>query len=332
MRWIAATAALGVLLVSSPASAHTEPDLVAVPANSQSTITLQPTHGCGDSPTVQVRIRAPMEGAVAEPVDGWTASSTPDGAGNTVLEWAGGPLPADTDGAFPVSFIAPDAPGLLLTFPAIQVCASGEELAWIDGNPQGEYPAPRVLVLPVGYEPAETIDDVPLDAPGRQQLVEVVDVDNPQATTTSAPAAPTTAAPTTVPPAPTTVATTAGARRRRQRRRHPPPPEQLPARRRPSPPTTAPAGARRSSPPASWGWWPPAAPAPCWSPAAAAPTETDDESRPDVAAESTKNRVGGDTRVRRGSARRRAASAPGPDPAPRPAGGRTASCGRRGCP
>ena len=210
MRWIAATAAVGVLLVSSPASAHTEPDLVAVPANSQSTITLQPTHGCGDSPTVQVRIRAPMEGAVAEPVEGWTASSTPDGAGNTVLEWSGGPLPTDTDGAFPVSFIAPDAPGLLLTFPAIQVCESGEELAWIDGDPQGEYPAPRVLVLPVGYEPAETIDDVPLDAPGRQQLVEVVDVDNPQATTTSAPAAPTTAAPTTVPPTPTTVATTAG--------------------------------------------------------------------------------------------------------------------------
>ena len=184
---------------------------MAVPAGSQSTVTLKPTHGCGDSPTVQVRIRAPMEGAVAEPVEGWTASSTPDGAGNTVLEWAGGPLPADTDGAFPVSFLAPDAPGLLLTFPAIQVCASGEELAWIDGDPQGEYPAPRVLVLPAGYEPAATIDDVPLDAPGRQQLVEVVDVDNPQAPTTSAPPAPTTAAPTTAPPAPTTVATTAAA-------------------------------------------------------------------------------------------------------------------------
>ena len=44
-----------------------------------------------------------MEGAVAEPVEGWTAAATPDAAGNTVLEWTGGLLPADAEGAFPVS-------------------------------------------------------------------------------------------------------------------------------------------------------------------------------------------------------------------------------------
>jgi MYXO-CTERM domain-containing protein len=152
-----------------------------------------------------------MEGALPEAVEGWVATATPDGAGNTVLEWTGGLLPADQDGAFPVTFMAPDTPGELLTFPAIQVCESGEELAWISGDPQDEFPAPRVLVLPVGFVPAATIDDVPLDAPGRQQLVEIVDVDNPSAPTTTA--APPSTSPTTLPPttiaATTTEATTA---------------------------------------------------------------------------------------------------------------------------
>ncbi len=194
------------------ALAHTEPDLIAVPAGSASTIHLKPTHGCGESPTVLVRIRAPFPDATAGDVEGWTATATPDGAaGNTVLEWAGGALPADVDGAFPVQFTAPDTVGTLLTFPAIQVCENGEELAWISGNPADEYPAPRVLVLPPGSEPAATLDDVPLDAPGRDQLVAVIDVDNPNATTTTA--APTTTAPatTTSTEAPATSAATTAA-------------------------------------------------------------------------------------------------------------------------
>lgn len=208
-RTVTIVGALVILAVApaGPAIAHTESDLVAVPAGSESRVTLQPTHGCGESPTVVVRVRAPFPEAGAEAVDGWTATATPDGAGNTVLEWTGGVLPADQDGAFPVVFTAPDTPGVLLTFPAIQVCENGEELAWISGDPADEFPAPRVLVLPAGSEPAETIDDVPLDAPGRDQLVAIVDVDNPQVTPTTT--APTTIAPTTIVPttaAPTTVA------------------------------------------------------------------------------------------------------------------------------
>jgi uncharacterized protein YcnI len=209
-------AALGAL-APSIAAAHTEPSLVGVPAGADATVSLQPTHGCGESPTVTVRIRAPLPDASAGEVEGWTASSAPDGAGNSVLEWTGGSLPTDEEGAFPVTFVAPDEVGRLLTFPAIQVCANGEELAWIDGDPAGEYPAPRVLVLPPEYEPAETLDEVPLDAPGRDQLVQVIDVDNPQTPTTTAATVPATAAPTvpattsgptTSVPAPTTPAPT----------------------------------------------------------------------------------------------------------------------------
>lgn len=219
-RILTITAALGVagataVLAAVPtgaALAHTESDLVAVPAGAEATVTLKPTHGCGGSPTVQVRIRAPFPDAVADDVEGWTATATPDGAGNTVLEWTGGVLPADEDGAFPVEFVAPDAPGTLLTFPAIQVCADGSELAWISGDPADEFPAPRVLVLAAGSPAAATIDDVPLDAPGRDQLVAIVDVDNPQASPSPSTAPPvTTVAPAPAPAPATTVASAASA-------------------------------------------------------------------------------------------------------------------------
>ena len=186
--------------------AHTDTDLVAVPAGSHATVALRPTHGCGDSATVTVRIRAPFEDAQPERVDGWQETATSDGAGNTVLEWTGGVLPADETGAFPVSFTAPDEPGRLLVFPAVQRCEDGEELAWINGDPTAEYPAPRVLVLPAGAAPAATIDDVPPDSPGRDQLVAIVDVDG----ATAAPATSTTItdAPTATAPATTSDLTT----------------------------------------------------------------------------------------------------------------------------
>jgi uncharacterized protein YcnI len=184
---LAATAALAVL-APAPVAAHTETDVVAVPAGAEATVTLRPTHGCDGSPTVEVAIQAPVEGATAGEVSGWTATAEADGRGNTVLEWTGGSLPADATGAFPVAFTVPDTVGELLVFPSVQECEDGETLSWIDGDPAAEYPAPRLLVLAAGSEPAASIDDVPADAPGRDLLVAVVDVDNPAASTTTGPA------------------------------------------------------------------------------------------------------------------------------------------------
>lgn len=184
---LATTAALAVL-APAPVAAHTETDLVAVPAGGEATVTLRPTHGCDGSPTVEVAIQAPVEGATAGEVSGWTATAEADGRGNTVLEWTGGSLPADATGAFPVTFTVPDTVGELLVFPSVQECEDGETLSWIDGDPAAEYPAPRLLVLAAGSEPAASIDDVPPDAPGRDLLVAVVDVDNPAASTTTGPA------------------------------------------------------------------------------------------------------------------------------------------------
>lgn len=160
-------------------SAHTESDFVAVPAGSETTLTLRPTHGCGESPTVEVRIRAPFEDAIAEPVEGWTEHAEPDDEGNTIVSWTGGELPPDEAGAFPITFRVPDEVGELLVFPAIQHCANDEELAWIDGDPESEYPAPRILVLDADAEPAASLEDVAEDAPGRDQLTAILDLDNP---------------------------------------------------------------------------------------------------------------------------------------------------------
>ncbi len=223
----AAATAAGAIIALAPAailSAHTEASAVAVPAGSTATVTFAPEHGCGESPTVAVRIQAPVAGATAEAVDGWTASATADGAGHTVLEWTGGSLPADEAGAFPVEFLVPDAVGTLLAFPAVQRCADGQELAWIGTAPGDEFPAPQVLVLAAGSEPAATIDDVPADAPGRELLVALAASESDDdaaapAPTTAAPttaavtttAAPTTAAPTTAAPATTAAPTTSRA-------------------------------------------------------------------------------------------------------------------------
>jgi uncharacterized protein YcnI len=204
-------AMLATFAASSSVDAHTDADLVAVPAGSQAVVTLKPTHGCAGSPTVEVRIRADVAGATAGEVVGWTATATDDGQGRTVITWTGGSLAADQEGAFPVQFTAPDSPGRLLLFPSVQLCENGEELAWIDGDPAGEFPAPRLLVLAASEEPAATIDDVPADAPGRDQLVAIVDVDNPAPSTTSMP--PPATAPTSAPataataPAPTSTTT-----------------------------------------------------------------------------------------------------------------------------
>jgi uncharacterized protein YcnI len=178
---LAVSGAAALLVLPGAASAHTESDVVAVPAGSEATVTLEPTHGCAGSPTVRVRILAPVEDASAVAVEGWDESSEPDDEGNTILTWEGGVLPADETGAFPVTFTAPDSVGELLIFPSVQECEDGEELAWIDGDPEAEFAAPRLLILEADAEPAATIEDVPADALGRDQLVEIVDVDNPAA-------------------------------------------------------------------------------------------------------------------------------------------------------
>ena len=211
---MAVAVAAGLVAVVTPATvafAHTETDLVAVPAGSTATVTFEPEHGCGDSPTINMRVQSPVAGATAVERDGWTAASTPSADGTTVLEWSGGSQPADEVGAFQVRFQVPDAVGTLLVFPAVQQCENGEQEAWIETGPDAESPAPQVLVLPAGSAPAVTLDDVAADAPGRDLLVAALSGEAAPDDGGAAPATTSTTVPATTAPATTAAATTSSA-------------------------------------------------------------------------------------------------------------------------
>lgn len=210
MRTVTLLAGAGALAVTValPVRGHTVTDVVAVSSGSEATATFRPTHGCSGSPTLAVSVRTPMAGAVAQPVEGWSETSQPDDEDRTVLTWSDGVLPDDAEGAFPFVFAVPDRVGDLLLFPVIQTCENGQELSWVSGDPDAEYPAVRVLILAADADPAATIDDVPLDAPGRDQLEAVVDSDNPATTTTGATTTTDTSVVTTTIPESSTVVTT----------------------------------------------------------------------------------------------------------------------------
>jgi periplasmic copper chaperone A len=66
-------------------------------------------------------------------------------------------IPTDGFDEFGVSFQVPEdaAEGDELLFPAQQVYSSGEEVGWVDPDPEGETPAPRITVIAAEEEGAE---------------------------------------------------------------------------------------------------------------------------------------------------------------------------------
>lgn len=133
------------LLGAVTASAHIDPDPVAVEAGAIATVTFGVEHGCDDSPTTGLAIKVPdgITDAAAVAKDGWTTSTA---AG--VVSFTGGNLDAATPDTFSITFTAPAAPGTV-HFPIVQTCAAGQT-AWIeipaDGGDEPEHPAPAVLI------------------------------------------------------------------------------------------------------------------------------------------------------------------------------------------
>lgn len=155
---LASLAAVG--LQAAPASAHVEPTVTEVAAGSEATLTFEVEHGCGESPTVRVDIKAPDTVTDPTPVDkaGWN-SSVADGV--VTFEWAG--TDGQEDGTFEVGFTAPDAAGETLLFPTVQTCAEGS-YDWIQEDADGDRPAPRVVVV-AGSTPDEPATTATTAAP-----------------------------------------------------------------------------------------------------------------------------------------------------------------------
>ena len=66
-------------------------------------------------------------------------------------------IPADGFDEFGISLRVPEdaQPGDELLFPTVQTYSSGEEVGWVDPDPEGDQPAPRIVVVAPEEEEAE---------------------------------------------------------------------------------------------------------------------------------------------------------------------------------
>lgn len=134
-----------LLIATGTASAHIDPDPIAMQAGTSGTVAFKVEHGCEGSPTTGMKFQIPegVSGVTAVDKDGWTATVT-----GAVLEFKGGPLAADQEDHFDITFTAPSTPGDI-RFLVIQTCEQGE-LAWIEvpeeGAAEPEHPAPTIKV------------------------------------------------------------------------------------------------------------------------------------------------------------------------------------------
>lgn len=134
-----------VLMAGGIATAHVDPDPIAVEAGSAAAINFKIEHGCDGSPTTDMKFQIPtgVSGVAAVEKDGWTATLTAD-----TLDFKGGSIAADQEDSFGITFTAPTQPGDI-HFPVIQTCEQGE-IAWIEipaeGAPDPEEPAPTVKI------------------------------------------------------------------------------------------------------------------------------------------------------------------------------------------
>lgn len=141
----AAVTAAVLLVTGGIASAHLDPDPIAMEAGSSGTVAFTVEHGCDGSPTTSLKFEIPEGVTGVAPVEkeGWTATVS----GNT-LEFRGGPLDADVEDHFDITLTAPATAGDI-HFPIIQTCEQGE-LAWIEvaeeGAAEPEHPVPTIKI------------------------------------------------------------------------------------------------------------------------------------------------------------------------------------------
>jgi len=135
------------LLTMQQAHAHAVINEGTAEAGAFAFITLRITHGCGTSPTTQIRMKIPEGVLRVSPkfMAHWSVEKrmktldTPyrDEAGNLVNEtvdeivWSGGSLPDGYYGEFQVRALMPDEQGRMLWFKTIQTCEVGA-IRWIE--------------------------------------------------------------------------------------------------------------------------------------------------------------------------------------------------------
>lgn len=145
--------AAGLMIAGSSATAHVVLQNWEAFAGFQEYVTVVVPHGCGASPTTELRVKIPDGIVILVPEEkpGWqtivTKRKLPSplaGEGGAKISevidevvWTGGSLPGDRLGRFTMLARMPDAPGTVIFFKTVQKCAQGET-RWIDTIAAGE--------------------------------------------------------------------------------------------------------------------------------------------------------------------------------------------------
>lgn len=155
---VAAGAAGVLLLAAGPASAHVDPDPLAMQVGTTADVAFGVEHGCDGSPTTKLDIQFPTGFTNLKPIEkqGWTAT-----VAGQVVTFTGGTLDAKMPDDFAVNVTAPATAGTQY-IPVVQTCAKGS-IQWIDipkdGAAEPEHPAAG-LKLTAGAPTAEDLKPV----------------------------------------------------------------------------------------------------------------------------------------------------------------------------
>ncbi len=167
---VAVAGVLGVLLLGSPAYAHTEIE-VDNPQGGATNVTMTVTAEAENDSAGIASVRmvlpagiAPAQVSLASGPAGWTL--TPGSDGFTV---AGTPLAVKTDAKFAVKLAHLPPAGGVLVFKSLVTYTNGDVDRWIEepttGNPSPKNPAPTVSVRPGAVVPSATAAASPSASP-----------------------------------------------------------------------------------------------------------------------------------------------------------------------
>lgn len=171
---VAAASCAVVSLTGGIAWAHVTIDKSEQVAGAYTVLTVAVPHGCGDSPTTEIRIQIPMEIPQVTPTrnPNWDVAKVmeqldePIGGGHgvqltervaEVVYTAKTPLPDGVRDTFELSLKTPDTPGATLYFPVVQICEEGET-AWVERptdaveSSELEEPAPSITLVAADHD------------------------------------------------------------------------------------------------------------------------------------------------------------------------------------
>jgi len=150
-----AAAAISVVALASPAFAHVDAEATGVTADGATEVALGFHHGCGDEPTIEMKVQLPegFSDAAPGPVEGFTGAVD----GDTIV-WTGGSVPDGEAAEFPFTVKLAQADGTEVPLPTIQRCPTtsnnwieiaGESADDADTEDENSSPAP-IIVVPAG--------------------------------------------------------------------------------------------------------------------------------------------------------------------------------------